>query len=247
MNSHDPTPERLDAILDARETAVTGRERDLVDLAAALRDAAPPAGAELRARVRAIETARPASRLRRLTGSWRGRAVIAAPALAALAVAVIATGVIGGDDPPGDSARVAGTTSVESQPGPLSTQATPRSDVQTPSDAQTRGGAPGPAASGTPEGAPVTVTIRVPPADVAARAAEARRIVLAAGGAIQDGAAGAGPAGVAITATVPGAGAPDAFEKLRALGGQVPSPAAAKSTAAAGGTVAVTIRIVPSS
>jgi hypothetical protein len=246
MNGHDPTPERLDAILDARAPAVTGPEREMVDLAAALRDATPPAGPELRARVRAIAAPRPAGRLRRLTGSWRGRALIAAPALAAVAVAVIATGVIGGNGTAGESARVDATTSVESQTQAPPTAATARGNTQAPADAQARS-APGPAATGLPGGIPVRVTIRVPPADVTARAAEARRIVIAAGGAIQESTGGTGAGGVAITAAVPAAGAADALARLRALGGYVPSsPTGTPSTAAEGAT-AVAIRIVPSS
>lgn len=95
MNGDGLTPERLDAILDGRDPATDDEARDMLALAGALREAVPGATDDLRARVRALPQPAPGGRLRRLLNSgWRGRTLIAAPALTAVIAAVVAVGVL---------------------------------------------------------------------------------------------------------------------------------------------------------
>ena len=96
MTGDELTPERLDAILDGQEAASDDDARDMLALAATLREGSPGAPDELRGRGRALGRPSPAEGwLRRLLGTGRrGRILVAAPALGAALAAVIAIGVI---------------------------------------------------------------------------------------------------------------------------------------------------------
>ena len=215
MSHDDPTPERLDAILDGREPATTDREREIVDLAAALREASPRAGGELRARVLALGAPRRTGRLGRLAaGGWRGRALIAAPALAAIATAVIAVGVLGGDGPSDRGARSG--TSLHVTSGPI--ESTGGAGPESPGLPHSETPVPGAGTTAPAASAPIAITVPVPADAMGARVAEARRIISAAGGTILAETPVETPQpGVALAATLPVGPAADAIDKLAAL------------------------------
>ena len=95
----DLTPERLDAILNGSEPPTSDAERDMLALAASLRDATPGAGDDLRDRVRAIAAPEPTGREARQRGpGWRTRLLLIAPAIVTATAAVVVIAVVGGDD-----------------------------------------------------------------------------------------------------------------------------------------------------
>ena len=189
--SDEMTPERLDAILDGRDPANDDEARDMLALAGALREAAPGAGADLRSRVRALPQPQPSGRLRRLLNSgWRGRMLIAAPALSAI-VAVIAVGVIGGSSDTGpnvaESTTTAATTVTTSEASQLkrSSGAASVFDGPTTPPSATTPSTPSSASTGAPAQAPAPpITLHVPTATIDARIAEIRRLVTAAQGTV---------------------------------------------------------------
>jgi len=177
MTPDDLTPERLDAILNGSEPATSDAERDMLSLAASLRDAAPHAGDDLRDRVRAIAAPAPTGRETRRRGpGWRTRLLIAAPALATVTAAVVVIAVVGGDDPVKNQTSL---TSAESAGAATTTTA----QAAARSAADTVKVAPSPQAA-RPELGAGPITVRVEPGTLQQRIADARRIVRAAGGTV---------------------------------------------------------------
>lgn len=124
--SDEITPERLDALLDGSATPETESEREMLHLAARMRDGSPRASDALRRRVQTLESrsaaaARPRKRRWRPVTS-RDWLMIGAPALSALLIAVIGVGVLttrdGSDGPDG-----AAEQSADSRAGSESTEA----------------------------------------------------------------------------------------------------------------------------
>jgi hypothetical protein len=172
----DLTPERLDAILSGSEPATSHAERDMLALAASLRNAAPHAGDDLRDRVRAIAAPAPTGReARRLGPGWRTRLLIAAPALATVTAAVVVIAVVGGDDPVKNQTSL---TSAESAGASTTTAASTAAR----SSADAVSGAP--SLSAAPEAKAGPVTVLVEPGTLQQRIADARRIVATAGGTV---------------------------------------------------------------
>lgn len=210
--SDEMTPEGLDAILDGREPATDDEAREMLALAGALREAAPGAGPELRARVRALPQPQPVGRLRRLFGNgWRGRMLIVAPALSAVIAAVIAVGVIGRS--PGDNKTVSGDRAASSAESvgtstPSATPAAPKS--ATPSSAPF---------SATNAGDPAApITLRIAPATLKARLAKVRDIVAAAGGTTDAVDQGGQPPSSVVSITVPIERSADVLRAIADLG-----------------------------
>lgn len=209
MTGDELTPERLDAILDGREPATDDAARDVLALAAALREAAPGAGGALRARVHALPQPEPRGRVRRLlAGGWRGRLLVAAPALSAVIVAAVAIGVLG-QSSGSDSARIAleqrdATTQPANEAG----------------DAVPPVSAPNAAAKTADTRAALTtapLVVRVAKDTLTARLADIRRLVQDAGGAVETSPASPGPAAL-LTITVPGARSADILRAIVNLG-----------------------------
>jgi hypothetical protein len=209
--SDEMTPERLEAILDGREPATDDEARDMLALAGALREAAPGAGPDLRARVRALPQPQPVGRLRRLfDNGWRGRMLIAAPALSAVVAVVIAVGVIGRS--PGDNTAVSGA------PAASSAEATATSTLST---------TPAAPKSATPQSAgfsaaddahPVApITLRIAPATLEARLAKVRDIVAAAGGTSAAVDQGGQPPSSVVSITVPVERSADVLKAISGL------------------------------
>ena len=177
MSTDDLTPERLDAILNGSEPATSDAERDMLALAASLRDGSPRAGDDLRDRVRAIGAPASAPLTRQRGPGWRTRFLLAGPALATVVAAVVVIAVVGRDDP--GTSRTSLTTTQPAFSGASATTATPLGAARSAADAETvapSSTAVQPAATAGP------VIIRVEPGTLARRLADARRIVAAAGG-----------------------------------------------------------------
>lgn len=176
MTPGDLTPERLDAILNGSELATSDAERDMLALAASLRDAAPRAGGDLRDRVRAIAAPAPTGReTRRLGPGWRTRLLIAGPALATVIAAVVVIAVVGGDNPATNPANLSSSESAGA-----STTTAAATAARSSADAVK--GAP--SLSAVPEAKAGPVTVLVEPGTLQQRIADARRIVAAAGGSV---------------------------------------------------------------
>ena len=207
MTGDELTPERLDAILDGREPAIDDEARDVLALAAALREAAPGAGAALRARVHALPQPEPRGRMRRLLArGWRGRLLVAAPALSAVIVAVVAIAVLGQSS---DPERIAlEQREATTQPG------------NTAGDAAPPASAPSTAAKAADTGAALAtapLVVRVEEETLAARLADIRRLVEDAGGTVESSPASPGPAAL-LAITVPGARSADLLDAIVSLG-----------------------------
>lgn len=178
MSPDDLTPERLDAILNGSEPAESDAERDMLALAASLREGSPRAGDDLRERVRALGSpASVPSRHQRVPG-WRTRFLIAGPAVATVVAAVVVIAVVGRDD--SGTNRTSLSTSQAASVPEASTAGVPPSTARAAAD--TRDAAP---RSVAPQGATAgPVIVRVEPGTLPRHLAEARRIVSAAGGAV---------------------------------------------------------------
>ncbi len=202
------TPERLDAILDGRAEPNDDQAREMLALAGALREAAPDAPEALRARVRTLSAQQPLpSRLRRLRDSgWRGRILVAAPALSAVIAVLVAVGVIGNSGgPAGDaggsqSARVSAVESATdpSAPSGTVTQLAPAADAQT--------------------GLQPPAVVRVAPATLAARLTDVRRLVADAGGTLVEATPPPGSTGVLVSMTLPPERRDAVLQQILALG-----------------------------
>lgn len=212
MTGDELTPERLDAILDGREAPTDDDARDMLALAAVLRDGAQGASDELRTRVRTLGQPQAPGRLHRLLGTGRrGRVLIAAPALGAVLAAVIAIGVVARD--PGGRDDVAGESVTVQRTAP-SPAADATASAPAPSGAQESLGAQ--AAAGA---APVTVL--VPPTTLSTREAELRRVVADAGGTVTPTSGAtklSSPSEVVLSVTVPDAERDAVFAAIAALG-----------------------------
>ncbi len=133
------TPERLDALLDGSASPETDVERDMLHLAAQMRDEAPRAGNALRERVQALgdQMPRPRPARRWWPASAPGRWRVVVPALSAVAAAIISVGVLtngGNDNASQDASNAAGSAVRESRPGAAtrdaSTPKAPSADEQ---------------------------------------------------------------------------------------------------------------------
>lgn len=231
--SGDVSPERLDAILDGRAQAETDLEREMLALAARMQSEEPRADQLLRTRVRAIAT-RPgrAGRVRQLGRSWRGRALIAGPAVAVAVAVVVAVGVFGDGGGPSAGQDLAlrdgatqTTAATEQFDAAKSGLKQPEGDTAggalqaVPPAAASRGGAD--AVSPEAPGA----TLRVAAGTRDARLADIRRIVSGAGGRV-DAAPLAGTGSLLLTITLPPDSAAGAIDAVAALAEGTPPPIA---------------------
>ena len=176
MSADDLTPERLDAILNGSEPAESDAERDMLALAASLREGSPRADDELRERVRAITV--PGREMRQRGPGWRTRFLIAGPALATVVAAVVVIAVVGRDDP--GTNRTSLTRESAAFDAAATTTATPPLAAKSPLD--TGKAVPSSTARGGVTAGPVIV--RVEPGTLPRHLADARRIVAAADGAM---------------------------------------------------------------
>lgn len=177
MSPDDLTPERLDAILNGSEPAESDGERDMLALAASLREGSPRAGDDLRERVRAIAAPGHDTPHQRVPG-WRTRFLIAGPAIATVVAAVVVIAVVGRDDSGTNQTSL--TTSHAASVPEASTTGVPPSAARAAAD--TREAAP---RSVAPQGATAgPVIVRVEPGTLPRHLAEARSIVTAAGGTV---------------------------------------------------------------
>ena len=187
MSEHDLTPERLDAILDGEVPATDDDARDMLALAAQLRAAVPGADDTLRARVRTMPEAHPprVGTVRRLLRSgWRGRMVVAAPALSAVLAAVIAVGVL--SNSPGDSSSSADDTArtgATALQGESAASSAPPSKPTTPEAGYDTATEPL-AAAGTRVLPTDALTVEVPSTTLPDRVDDLRRLVTDAGGTV---------------------------------------------------------------
>lgn len=210
MSGDDLTPERLDAILNGSEPATEDADRDMLALAGALRGAAPPAGDELRERVRAIAAGTPAeAQAGRRNPGWRTRALIAGPALATVVAAVVVIVVAGGDSGPGAS-NLASRESTATAPAAGAVVADSTSPA--PTDALQVA----PAARASVGAGPVI--LRVGTNTLERRVADARRIVADAGGTVLATPQATPRPGTLLTITLPPDQAAGAIAELAALG-----------------------------
>lgn len=225
MKGDEMTPERLDAILDGRAAPTDDEARDMLALAGALREAAPGAGDSLRARVRALPRPGPAGRLR--SSGWRGRALIAAPALSVVVAAVVAIGVIarspdgrsGGSD--SSQAQRLGRAAVEAAPP---TSATP--SAASPGSSRDAAGAPS-----------APVAIQILPATLDARVADVRDLVDAASGTIlEETRQPTTPPSVIVSITLPRDRSAEVLRAIVALGTGTGATAGASLDQAEGAT-----------
>ena len=175
MSPDDLTPERLDAILNGSEPAESDPERDMLALAASLRDGSPRAGGELRERVRAIAASGREPRQR--GPGWRTRFLIAGPAVAMVVAAVVVIAVVGRDDP--GTNRTSLTTPQSALSGAVTTPVAP-SAARSSADAEQAV----PSSTAPPAATVGPVIVRVDPGSLPRRLADAQRIVAAAGGAV---------------------------------------------------------------
>lgn len=206
MSDHDLTPERLDAILDGEVPATDDDARDMLALAAQLRAAVPGADDTLRARVRALPAARPArlAAVRRLLRSgWRGRLLVAAPALSAVLAGVIAVGVLTNTShntsSGADNAAGARATAQKSEAAATATLP-PTTTTPTAEFSATTVATP-PSAADT--SAAEALTIAVPAATLPARIDDLRRIVTDAGGTLTSTDRPGSPAATVISLDLP--------------------------------------------
>lgn len=223
MSDAEMTPERLDALLDGREAATDDAARDMLALAGALREASPGAPDTLRARMRTLPQP-PPGRLGRLRASgWRGGVLVAAPALSAVAAALIAFGVIGG--------------SPEGQPGGAErlSQSRTASEAASPTGTQSFGAAEAP--PNAVQGAlPTPMVVQVAPATLAARLADLRSLVTAAGGTIvEEVPQPTAPPGVMASLTLPEARRDEVLRAIVALGTGTAADATVPAPPAPGG------------
>ena len=224
--SDEMTPERLDAILDGREPATDDEAREMLALAGALREAAPGAGPDLRARVRALPQPQPVGRLRRLfSNGWRGRMLIAAPALSAVVAAVIAVGVIrssSGNErtiavaPTASPAVTAAKAAITTTPS--TTSATPSTTSATPPAAISPAIPDAAAATGADQRLGAPITLRVASGTLDARIADIRRLVIAAGGTIVLAQPQVAPPGTVVAITLPAQRGADVLKAIANLG-----------------------------
>jgi hypothetical protein len=137
--SDEITSERLDALLDGSATPETDSERDMLHLAARMRDGSPRASDALRRRVQALEgrtaVASAPRRPRWLPATSRGWMMLGAPALSALLIAVIGVGVLSTRDGSDDTAGGGSESSLDSVA--RSGSATPAEGTSEPSTATT--------------------------------------------------------------------------------------------------------------
>ncbi len=133
------TPERLDALLDGSVSPETDAERDMLHLAARLREEAPRADDAVRERVQSLgdKSAPPRLARRWWPASAPGRWRVAVPALSAVAAAIISVGVLtsrGNDTASQDASNAGGSATAPSRPGAaagdLSTQKAAPADEQ---------------------------------------------------------------------------------------------------------------------
>jgi hypothetical protein len=219
MSHGDVTPERLDAILDGREPAETDAEREMLAVAASMKEASPGASDALRQRMRALPPPRSRrSRLGRFVpAGWRGRALVASPALAAVIAAVVAVGVLrdgkggsgaagGGDAAVSQSARDQ-FQAAEKSPGPVAPGASPSSSSGTTA---------APLSAAPPVAPPPPSVITVPRGRLKASLETARSLVTVAGGRLvsEPDASGA----IRLTITFPPGRGADVPDELAALG-----------------------------
>lgn len=219
MSDHDMTPERLDGILDGSIEATDQADRDLLALAAALREAAPGAPESLREKVAALPATAPTiSWWRRLMARRHGWALVGAPVAAGLVAVLIAGGVLFNTDQTGDTSGAAADTALQATSGSSATEAGKSLSADTTSAAQestppTSSNAFTDQRAG--QGPPI---VRVPQGSLQERLNDARRIVEDAGGEfVQTERAPDGP-GVLVLVTVPVGRGPDVAQQLGALG-----------------------------
>lgn len=209
MTPDDLTPERLDAILNGSEPPTSDAERDMLALAASLRDAAPRASEDLRDRVRAIaEPAATGGETGRRSPGWRTRLLVAGPAIATVVAAVVVIAVVGGDDPgtnrtslTRESAGSAGSSAATTTRSATSAAARALSPSTT-----------------APEVSAGPTVVRIEPGTLQQRIADARRIVAAADGTAIVSVQTAAEPSALLTITLPTNRAPGALAKLMRLG-----------------------------
>jgi hypothetical protein len=224
----------------------------MLALAGALREAAPGAGADLRTRVRALPQPQPVGRLRRLfDNGWRGRMLIAAPALSAIAAVVIAVGVIGGRS--GDEGTLAGTPTASRAEALQKAVTTPSSTSATPPAAPSPAVTDAAAASAADGGLSAPVTLRVASDTLEARIADIRRLVVAAGGTVGLAQPQVAPPAAVVSITLPAERSADVLQAIANLGTGpraadwaaylVTPPAASGGAAAAGALTSVRVLV----
>ena len=217
--SDDMTPERLDAILDGRAPATDDEAREMLALAGALREAAPGAGPDLRARVRALPQPQPVGRLRRLfSNGWRGRMLIAAPALSAVVAAVIAVGVIRSSSGDERTIAVAPTASSAETAAKAAITTTPSTTSATPPAAISPAIPDAAAATGADERLSAPITLRVASGTLDARIADIRRLVVEAGGTIGLAQPQVAPPSTVVAITLPAQRGADVLKAIADLG-----------------------------
>lgn len=217
--SDEMTPERLDAILDGREPATDDEAREMLALAGALREAAPGAGPELRARVRALPQPQPVGRLRRLfSNGWRGRMLIAAPALSAVVAAVIAVGVIRSSSGQERTIAVAPAASPAETTRTAAITTTPSTKSATPPAVTSPAIPDAAAATGADGRLSAPITLRVASGTLEARIADIRRLVVEAGGTIGLAQPQGAPPGTVVAITLPAGRGADVLGAIANLG-----------------------------
>jgi hypothetical protein len=201
--NHEIEPDRLDAVLDGSERAETQAERDMLALAASLKESSPRAGEALRERVRGLARQAPQPGPARA----RRRLRAAAPAMAALAIGIVGVVVITNDR----SSDQAAAPATESAPTALSREAVPQTGTVADAGVEAAG-APAPSI----EAGPPTITI--PLGTLAERQARARRLVTDAGGSVTLIAQPGTPPTVLLSARVPAARRSEVSAALLGLG-----------------------------
>jgi hypothetical protein len=206
MSGGDLTPERLDGILDGSQAPNEETDRDMLALAAELRDAAPGAGDELRERVRAIAAQAPAHADPHRGGvGWRSRLLLVGPALATVVAALVVIVVVDGNG--GSNRDLARRESALTSAAPAA--GAPQAAAGSSSDSMRV--APPALAAGP-------VIVQVDTGTLVARVDEARRIVTRAGGTVTETPQSTSPPGTLLTITLPAERAAGAAAKLAALG-----------------------------
>lgn len=212
MKPDDLTPERLDAILDGSQAPTEDADRAMLALAAELRGGAPGAEDRLRERVRMIAAQAPeAAGARRGSPGWRSRLLLAGPALATIAAAIVIIAVVGGDS---------GTTRTELASSESTVGSTATRAGATDATAKSSSGAVQATPSASPPAALSAgpVILRVDAGTLALRVADARRIVTGAGGTVVATPQATARPGTLLTVTVPPARAAGVLAQLSKLG-----------------------------
>jgi hypothetical protein len=226
MSREEMTPERLDAILDGSAAPTDDEARDMLALAARLRQASPPASDRLRERIRGMpqpHTA-PVGRLRRLLDrGWRGRMLVAAPALAAVVAVVVGISVLNGSSDPQvarnstdltiEQTSAGASDAAEATATRTSSATVPGQTSKTPPPTL----AP-PAADGV-DVAPQLLTLRVALTTLTARVADLRRLVENAGGTVSLTDQQTTPPSTIASITVPQDRRTAVFAEIANLGG----------------------------